>query len=92
MPNRPLSISASTSSEVWPIKANSKSWIIPAPFMATAVTIPRSIKFVTIGARPTLMTWAPMPTITGRPFRCAVAIALATARSVLTPRMSGRVA
>ena len=72
------------------MRASSKSWMMPAPFMATAVMRPCSIQLTRIGASPTLITWAPMPTITGRPLRWACAIALATARSVLTARMSGR--
>ena len=38
---------------------------------------------------PTFTTWAPMPTITGRPRRCALAMAFATSRNVLTARISG---
>ena len=49
------------------MSASSKSWMMPAPFMATAVTRPCSIQLTRIGVRPTLMTCAPMPTITGRP-------------------------
>ena len=62
---------------------------IPAPFMATAVTMPRSIRSVMIGASPTLITWAPTPTMTGRRFRCAFTMAWVTARNALTAKMSG---
>ena len=66
IPNRPESISASTSSDVCPMKASSKSWMMTAPFIASAVTMPRSIRSTSSGPSPTFTTWAPMPTITGR--------------------------
>ena len=56
-----------------------------------AVTIPRSIKFVRMGERPTFITWAPIPTITGRRFD-GPDNGAETALSVLTARISGRVA
>ena len=71
------------------MKASSKSWMMTAPFMANAVTMPRSMRSTSSGPNPTFTTWAPMPTMTGRPRRCAFAMACATSRSVFTARISG---
>jgi len=66
MPKAPVPSPASTSSDVRPATATSKSCTTPAPFVAIAVTKPRSMRSITTGARPTLITWAPRPQITGR--------------------------
>ena len=66
MPKAPERISLSTSSDVWPMKASSKSWMIPAPFRERLVMMPRSIRSMITGFRPTLIEWAPMPSMTGR--------------------------
>ena len=61
MPNRPGPSASSTSSEVDPESASSKSWITPAPFIASAETKPRSIRSIRTGDSPVLSTCAPMP-------------------------------
>ena len=67
MPKAPVRISLSTSSDVWPTKASSKSWMMPAPLSERLVMIPRSIRSMITGFKPTLIAWAPMPSMTGRP-------------------------
>ena len=65
MPNCPGPRLASTSSDVAPASATSKSWIRPAPFIAMAATNPRSMRSMMTGASPALMTCAPSPQTTG---------------------------
>ena len=66
IPKVPSSKLAATSSEVWPIIAISVSWMAVAPFMATEVRMPRSIRSMSTGARPHLITCPPMPIATVR--------------------------
>ena len=51
----------------------------PAPFSASAETRPRSIKSMSTGDSPALMTCAPSPHTIGAPAACAAAIASTTA-------------
>ncbi|MNC85728.1 hypothetical protein D3C83_13400 [compost metagenome] len=61
MPKRPGPSASSTSSDVAPASATSKSWMMPAPFIASADTKPRSIRSMITGETPVLITCAPMP-------------------------------
>ena len=54
MPKRPGPSASSTSSEVAPTSATSKSWMTPAPLVAIADTNPRSIRSISIGPEPGL--------------------------------------
>src|SRR6267154_1983424 len=78
MPNAPAPRPASTSSEVLPARAISKSWIRAAPFMAREVIKPRRMRSMRIGPRPTLITWPPMPQRMG--LRCLRAVWMAARR------------
>src|SRR3990172_8133630 len=89
MPNEPLPISASTSSLVIPAYAISKSWTIHAPFMATALIIPISIKSIITGDKPTFITCAPMPIATVLLLLCALTTAAATSFKFFTARILG---
>ena len=91
MPKSPSDSCASTSSEVHPAVASSKSCTAQAPLSATAVTNPRSTRSIRMGDSPTLMTWAPMPKRTGFPFQRASRIARATAWRLWTARWFGSV-
>ena len=55
MPNVPGPSVASTSSEVPPDSAISKSWMMPAPLVAMAETNPRSIRSTSTGLSPVLV-------------------------------------
>ena len=44
-----------------PDNASSKSWMTPAPLVASAETKPRSIRSISTGDSPVLITCAPMP-------------------------------
>ena len=79
MPKRPGPRAASTSSEVAPASAISTSWMTPAPFNASAETRPRSIRSISTGDRPALMTCAPRPHTIGAPAARAATIASTTA-------------
>ena len=89
IPKRPVLISVSTSSEVRPISASSKSWMMTAPVSASAVMTRRSIRSTSTGLRPTFVGCAPRPTTNGLPARRALTIASVTSRSVRAARMSG---
>ena len=59
IPKRPGPNASSTSSEVEPARAISKSWMIPAPLVARADTNPRSHQIDEDGCEsPVLSTWA----------------------------------
>src|SRR6266481_3410344 len=90
MPNWPSPRPASTSSEVLPARAISKSWMRAAPFMAMPETNPRFIRSIRTGPRPTLMTWPPRPQRMA--LRCLRArwIALRSWRRSSAARMFGR--
>ena len=59
--------SCATLSLVPPKLANSKSWIRPAPLVARCVIQCRSIRSTRNRDRPSLMGWAPIIRMTGRP-------------------------
>ena len=90
MPNRPGPSAASTSSEVEPASAISKSWMMPAPLVAKAETNPRSARSTRIGERPVLRTCAPNPQMMPPPERRASTMARTTAFRSAAPRMFGR--
>ncbi len=90
MPKRPGPSASSTSSEVDPASAISKSWMMPAPFVANADTKPRSARSTRIGARPVFTTCAPKPQMMPPPESRAAAMAAATALKSAAPRMPGR--
>ena len=90
MPNRPGPSASSTSSEVEPDRASSKSWITPAPFVAMADTNPRSIRSMTTGESPVLSTCAPRPQMMPCPPSRAARIAATTALKSAAARMTGR--
>jgi hypothetical protein len=74
---------------VTPKRATSVSCTAPAPFVARASSTPRRIQSMSSGDNPTLITCAPIVTITARPLRLASTIASTTARSSLPAKISG---
>jgi hypothetical protein len=90
MPKRPVPSDSSTSSEVPPVSAISKSWMIAAPLVAMADTKPRSIRSASTGPRPVLITCAPIPQTTPPPDRFASTIAETTARKSAAASNDGR--
>ena len=74
MPKRPSARLAATSSDVSPAYASSKSWMMAAPFIATAARMPRCIRSMINGPRPTLIGCAPIPSTMRFPARCRAAI------------------
>ena len=64
IPNRPSPSCSSTSSEVVPRSATSKSWIAAEPFMAMVLMTPRWIQSMRYGAQPVLMTCPPIAATT----------------------------
>ncbi len=90
MPKRPGPSASSTSSEVAPTSATSKSWMTAAPLVAMADTKPRSIRSTRIGPSPVLITCAPSPQTTPPPSRAASAIARTTALKSAAARMPGQ--
>src|SRR6478735_830691 len=63
--------------------------MIPAPFVASAETKPRSIRSIRIGPSPVLMTWAPNPQMMPRAPVRADRIAATTALKSAPARMAG---
>jgi len=88
-PKSPLPSVASTSSLVDPARAISVSWTSTEPLTATAVTNPRLIKSITIGAKPVLTTWPPIPQMIGFPRSRARCILIASSFRDCTARMFG---
>src|SRR5229473_76045 len=89
MPKRPAPSDSSTSSEVAPTSAISKSWMTAAPLVAMAETKPRSMRSITTGPRPVLITCAPRPHTTPASARLASTIARTTALKSAAARMFG---
>src|SRR4030042_2957732 len=89
MPKVALCNSSLTSSDVWPMKESSKSWIIHAPFVAIAVIIFFFMRSMMIGDNPTFIGWAPIPRITGLLFWHALTIALTVDTKSFTARRGG---
>src|SRR3989338_3954006 len=89
MPKLPSLMLAATSSDVSPIKAISKSWMTPAPFMATALMIPLYIKSMIRGLSPTLIGCAPIPKTIVLSLRWARAILRAISLRFCAARISG---
>ena len=81
MPNCPLLTYSSTSSQVRPRKANSQSWMEPAPLVAMCCSQPSSTILPRSGANPFLITWAPWHSTTGAPL-CLASIIRSAARSI----------
>src|ERR1041385_3575506 len=91
MPKLPSPRPDSTSSLVPPNAAISKSWIAAAPFIATWVTIPRSIHRSTRGPSPTLITCPPSRSTTAlrRPAPPVVRLPRGRRRPALPPPGGG---
>jgi hypothetical protein len=89
MPKLPSASAVATSSEVPPTNAISASWIIPAPFMATPLSTPLSMRSIMIGLSPTLIGWAPMPSSTGRFWARASHILRTTSSKSAAPKTEG---
>ncbi len=62
---------------------------MPAPFIASAETQPRSMRSISTGDTPVLMTCAPMPHTMPAPRVLAATIASTTRRTSAPPRMAG---
>ena len=89
IPKRPGPSASSTSSDVPPESASSKSWIRPAPLVASAETNPRSIRSMRIGERPVFKTCAPKPQRMPRSFARARRIAATIALKSAPARIEG---
>src|SRR5882672_4149601 len=63
--------------------------MMPAPFIASAETYPRSIKSISTGETPVLMTCAPMPQTMPPPRVLAATTASTTRRMSAAPRIAG---
>ncbi len=86
IPKEPSASCASTSSDVFPARASSTSWITPAPFIATPAKSPSDSPCNRRGDSPTLMKWAPIPSRTGAFRRRARTTASTTARKSFAAR------
>src|SRR4051812_32035259 len=89
MPKRPGPSASSTSSDVAPASATSKSWMIDAPLVAMAETKPRSMRSISTGPSPVLITCAPNPHTTPPSARFASPIAATIALKSAAASMEG---
>ena len=89
-PKAPSARSFSTSSEVAPARAISKSWMAVAPFKARAETKPRCMRSMMTALRPHFTTCPPNPQTMARPFRLACSKASTASRKSVPARILGR--